>query len=73
MHIPNLITDLNNEFSDRVNYIEYTNFNEFDSRTQHITEVREIPIDAVPEFLNIRNHYNEAGQLVPNIDLEVIY
>ena len=73
LHIPNLITDLTNEFGDRVNYIEYTNFNDFGLGIQHITTVREVPIDAVPEFLNIRNHYNEAGQLVPNINLEVVY
>jgi hypothetical protein len=73
LHIPNLITDITNEYSDRINYIEYINFNDFGLGVQHIQEIENASTDAIPEFLNIRNHYNDAGRLVPCINLEVVY
>lgn len=73
LHIPNLITDLTNKYGDRINYIEYINFNDFGLGVQHIVEKEEIPLDAVPEFLNIRNHYDDTNRLVPCINLEVVY
>ena len=73
LHIPNMITDITNEFSDRINYIEFMNFNDFWLGVQHIEERKNLDLDAVPEFLNIRNKYNESGRLVPAVNLEVTY
>ena len=74
LHIPNLITDITNEFSSRITYIEFVNFNDFSLGIQHII-VDDLldDIDVVPEFLNIRNTYDNAGVLVPNINIEVLY
>lgn len=73
LHIPNLITKISNEFADRINYIEYMSFNDFWLGVQHIIKKDTLYLDTVPEILNIRNHYNAAGSLVPWIDLEVLY
>lgn len=73
LHFPNLITDLTNEFGDRINYIEFLTFNDLGPGVQHIAEKNDLTIVEVPEFINIRNHYNAAEVLVPWIDLEVLY
>ena len=73
LHFPNLITELTNEFSDRINYIEYITFNDLGTGVQHIAVKNDLTIVDVPEFINIRNHYNLAYDLVPWIDLEVLY
>ena len=36
LHAPNLITNIINEFKDRINYIEFVGFNTFDADDQHI-------------------------------------
>ncbi len=74
LHFPNLITELTNEFSDRITYIEYNTFNNYNiGDTQHIILKDDLTIADIPEFINIRNHYDNAGNLVPWIDLEVLY
>lgn len=74
IHFPNLITDLTNEFNDRIQYIEFCTFNNFTvGDTQHIILKDDLSIADIPEFINIRNHYDVAGNLVPWIDLEVLY
>ena len=73
LHFPNLITELTNEFSDRINYIEYITFNDLGTGVQHIAVKNDLTIVDVPEFINIRNHYNLSYDLVPWIDLEVLY
>lgn len=79
LHIPNLITSLTEQFSHRVNYIEFMNYNDFWLGVQHIIEftseeLKDIygsDLFIVPEFINIRNHHNEDGVLEPCIDVEV--
>ena len=75
LHFPNLITQITNNFSDRINYIEYITFNDFPVNTgvQHILLKDELSILEVPEFINIRNHYDTAGNLIPWINLEVVF
>ena len=73
LHIPNLITDITNEFSDRIVYIEFVNFNDFGLGEQHILQIKNQPLYTVPEFLNIRNQYNDAQQIIPSINIEVLY
>jgi len=75
LHFPNLITELTNEFNDRINYVEYVTFNDFPLNlgVQHISVKNDLTLADIPEFINIRNHYNAAGDLVPWIDLEVLF
>lgn len=71
LHIPNLIADLDNNFNTVAEYIEYMNFNKFWLGVQHI--VLEVPDDPhiVPEFICIRNKFNEeTGLLEPCIEIE---
>lgn len=73
MHIPNLITDIINEYKDRINFIEFVGFNNFDADDQHIIKCKSETSYAVPEFINIRNVIDkETNELVPCIDIKVI-
>ena len=72
-HAPNMITELSNQYSSRVNYIEFMNYNDFWLGVQHITKLNLDDPHIVPEFLNIRNRYNVEGLLEPCIDIEVSY
>ena len=75
LHFPNMITNITNKFSDRINYIEYITFNDFpvNAGVQHIVLKDGLSTLDVPEFINIRNHYDSANNLVPWIDLEVLF
>lgn len=73
LHIPNLITTITNEYKDRINFIEYTGFNKFDSDDQHIIKVDDNNPLTVPEFINIRNTINsETGELIPSIEITLV-
>ena len=76
---PSMITDIMNQYSDRINFIEFMNFNDFWLGVQHIWKVVDengIPKDdnplVTPEFLNIRNVLNSDGNTVPDIEIEII-
>ena len=76
---PSMITDLMNEYSDRINFIEFMNFNDFWLGVQHIWKLKDengVDMDQnpliTPEFLNIRNVLDNNGNLVPSIEIEVI-
>lgn len=76
---PTMITDLMNEYSDRVNFIEFMNYNDFWLGVQHIWKVTDddgVEVDnnplVVPEFLNIRNIMDTNGNLIPAIEIEII-
>ena len=72
-HAPNLIRDIINDYEDRINFIEFVGFNEFDADDQHIINITEENPVIVPEFINIRNHKDrETAQLVPNIIIELV-
>lgn len=73
LHIPNLITDIINEYSDRINFIEYVGFNKYDADDQHIIQVDDDDPHTVPEFVNIRNTIDEeSGELVPQIEITLV-
>lgn len=72
-HAPNMISELTNEYSSRVNFIEFMNYNDFWLGVQHITKIEVEDPHIVPEFLNIRNRYDVEGNLEPCIDIEVLY
>ena len=70
LHIPNLITEITNKYSEQINYIEYLGFNEqYGPDIQHIYKDTsdEIDIHTAPEFLNINNSLNVAGELIPDV------
>ena len=70
LHIPNLITDITNEFSARIVYIEFVSYNNFPIGIQHAL-VKEPELDTIPEFINIRNIKNDSG-FYPSINIEVV-
>ena len=75
LHIPKLITLLMEKFDQRVDYIEYMNFNDFWLGIQHIEKLEDDELDdqfIVPEFLCIRNHHDEDGNLIPAIEVEMV-
>lgn len=73
LHIPNLITQISNNYSEQISYFEYLGFNEYGPDVQHIYKVsdNEIPIHTAPEFLNINNIVDYNGIAIPNITIYV--
>ena len=77
---PSMITEIMNEYSDRINFIEFMNYNDFWLGVQHIWKLTDddgiTPIDdnplIVPEFLNIRNKLDADMNTVPDIEIEVL-
>ena len=76
---PTMITELMNEYSDRINFIEFMNYNNFWLGVQHIwklTDENGVELDdnplITPEFLNVRNILDNDGNLIPDIEVEVI-
>ena len=73
LHIPNLITAITNQYSDRINFIEFVGFNSFDADDQHIIKVDNDDPFTVPEFINIRNIIDTSTmELVPSIDITLV-
>ena len=71
LHIPNLITDITNEFASRIIYIEFVSFNNFGLGIQHALVI-DTNIDTVPEFINIRNIVDNSGSFIPSINIELV-
>ena len=72
-HGPNLVADIISDFSDRINFIEFTGFNGFGSDQQHILEKEDVKTTIPAEFINIRNYYDEDTQtMVPLIDIKIV-
>ena len=73
LHIPNLLHDIKEEFDDLIVYIEFMNFNNNRLGINHIEKRDEIDVHTVPEFISVRNRYNEDyTELEPCIDIEVV-
>ena len=73
LHIPNLITQITNTYSESITYFEYLGFNIYGPDIQHIYKDpnNETNIHIAPEFLNIRNVRNVDGTLGPDINVYV--
>ena len=76
---PTMITEIMNEYSDRINFLEFVNYNDFGLGIQHIWKLKDdsgVDIDdsplVTPEFLNIRNVLDTNGNMVPSIEIELI-
>ena len=75
LHIPNLITDIINEYESRIYFIEFVGFNNFGPDDQHIINIEdsESSLDTVPEFINVRNTLDEeTNELVPCIEITLV-
>ena len=76
---PTMITEIMNEYSDRINFLEFVGYNEFGADNQHIwkiidnngVELDDSPL-VTPEFLNIRNVLDNNGNMIPSIEIELI-
>ena len=72
-HVSNLITDIMNEYEDRINFIEFVGFNTYGADDQHIICVDDDNPTIVPEFINIRNYYDEeTSTYTPAIEIEMV-
>ena len=73
LHIPNLVTQITNNYKEQISYFEYLGFNNYGPDIQHLYKLddNEIPIHTPPEFLNVRNVIGIDGSLTPNINIYV--
>ena len=72
-HVPNMIHDIKETYNESIVYIEYMNYNENRLGIQHIELMDVEDVNAVPEFINIRNKLADDGvTLVPCIDIELV-
>ena len=76
---PSMITEIMNEYSDRINFIEFMNYNDFWLGVQHIWKLVDdngIPLDdnptVTPEFINVRNILDKDNNVIPDIEIEII-
>lgn len=73
LHIPNLLHDIKEEFGNLIVYIEFMNFNNNRLGINHIEKRDDIGVHTVPEFISVRNRYNEDyTELEPCIDIEIV-
>ena len=73
LHIPNLVTQITNNYKEQISYFEYLGFNSYGPDVQHMYKVPddEIPIHVAPEFLNVHNLFDLDGNLTPDINVYV--
>lgn len=74
IHIPNIVTQINNKYSESVIYFEYLGFNNYGPDIQHLYKTKDelIPLYICPEFININNIYDEGRHLkTPDINIFV--
>ena len=68
LHIPNLITKIESEFSDSLIFFEFVSINGKDPSYQHIYAMDVPDGIMVPEFVNI----NTLADGVPDINIELV-
>ena len=73
IHIPNLVTQITNNYSEQITYFEYLGFNDYGADIQHIYKDidEEIPIHTAPEFININNVLGTDNVIYPDINIYV--
>ena len=74
LHIPNLVTQITNDYKEQIVYFEYLGFNEdYGPDIQHIyrDDDSQIDIHIPPEFLNVANVIDNDGTLSPDINIYV--
>lgn len=70
--ISNMMSDIRVEFASTINYIDYNGFNFFDSNTHHMYWIESEDVTIPPEFINIRTKFDDAGEVVPDITINVV-
>lgn len=73
LHIPNLVTQITNNYAEQITYFEYLGFNEYNAEIQHIYKDAddEIPIHTAPEFINVNSLTDNNGNPVPDINIYI--
>lgn len=71
-HAPNMINEISNEFSSRIVFLEFMNYNDLRLGIQHILKLDVDDPHIPPEFLNVRNRYDAEGNIEPCIDIEIV-
>ena len=73
LHIPNLVTQITNDYKEQIVYFEYLGFNSYGPDIQHIykDDDNQIDIHIPPEFLNVANFIDADGTLSPDINIYV--
>ena len=73
IHIPNLIAQITDDYSDRINFIEFVGYNTFGPSIQHINQLEVDDPHMIPEFLNVRNIIDpDTLELIPDIDITIV-
>lgn len=72
LDISNMMSDVKVKFASTINYIDYNGFNLFDSNTQHLYWRDPSNITIPPEFINVRTTKDDAGNIIPDITINVV-
>ena len=75
-HISILITQINTDYANEIDYFDFTGFNNYDPLKLHIyrDDDNDIEIKTAPELLNVNNHFNnDTEKYEPDIYIDVIY
>ena len=67
-----MMSDVKVKFESTINYIDYTGFNIFDSNTLHLYWRDPQDLTVPPEFINVRTTLDDAGNIVPDINITVV-
>ena len=68
IHMTNLTTEITDEYSDDIEFIEFVSINNYDALRQYLEKVETDVITDVPEFLCI----NLTQDLQPDIEIELL-
>ena len=72
LDISNMMSDIKVKFASTINYIDYDGFNLFDSNVQHLYWRDPADITVPPEFINVRTIKDDAGNIIPDITINVV-
>lgn len=67
IHMPNLITQITNDYKELITFFEFVSINGYGPGTQHIYKDTDIGIHVAPEFISVNNILDNTGVLVPDI------
>lgn len=75
IHIPELVTQINTNYSESIVYFEFLGFNDYGPGIQHLYKLpdNQVPIHVCPEFININNvpETVQSSKMVPEINIYI--
>lgn len=75
IHIPELVTQINTNYSESIVYFEFLGFNDYGPGVQHLYKLpdNQVPIHVCPEFININNvpETVQSSKMVPEINIYI--